>query len=117
MLGVDIYFASLVENLIYFSSKQKNYYAFLTDMEGTSIMRYYCFFSNIFTLGRVIVHPKFASLSTVKQRLQFLDISYFEKVPLFHMVKNRLLTEPEGVQMTKQFGLPVITKSMLKFVL
>ncbi|EFA13000.2 VWFA and cache domain-containing protein 1 [Tribolium castaneum] len=90
LLGLDVYFASWARELIYFSNSHKNYYAFLTDMAG-----------------RVILHPKFASVMSVKRQLQYVDISYFENVAYPHIVKKRLLNEREGFQLTTQFGSPV----------
>jgi hypothetical protein len=90
LLGVDVYFSNWAEDLIYFSNSQRNYYAFLMDMDG-----------------RVIIHPKFASLTTVKQQLHYVDIEYFEQIPRFHFIKNRLLNEPEGVILMTQFGSPI----------
>ncbi|RZC40016.1 VWFA and cache domain-containing protein 1 [Asbolus verrucosus] len=89
LLGIDVYFASWAEDLIYFSNIQKDYYAFLMDLEG-----------------RVIMHPKFASLTTVKQQLQYVDISNFENAPFSHDVKSRLLSERKGTHIATQFGFP-----------
>ncbi|XP_050314411.1 VWFA and cache domain-containing protein 1 [Anthonomus grandis grandis] len=83
LLGVDVYFSNLVEDITYYSSNQLHSYAFLIDLEG-----------------RVLVHPSILRPSAVTHQLLFVDLSYTETVKNVELLKKRLLSERNGTFIT-----------------
>ncbi|KAJ8936685.1 hypothetical protein NQ318_012504 [Aromia moschata] len=79
MFGTDVYFSSLVEDLIYYSSNQEYSYAFLMDLEG-----------------KMLIHPSFFKPSTVSHDLLYVDIKNFEKISDIEVLRRRLLVEGKG---------------------
>lgn len=79
MLGTDIYFSNIVEDITYYSSNQQYTYAFLTDLQG-----------------RVLVHPSILRPSVVSHQLSFVDIKYIETVPDIELLRTKMLSEVKG---------------------
>ncbi|XP_066248264.1 VWFA and cache domain-containing protein 1 [Euwallacea similis] len=84
MLGTDVYFSNLVEDITYYSSNQQYSYAFLIDMHG-----------------RVLVHPSILRPSIVNHQLFFVDIKLIEIVPDIELLRTRMLSEISGNFITK----------------
>ncbi|CAH0562656.1 unnamed protein product [Brassicogethes aeneus] len=83
MIAADVYFSNIAEDVTYYSSNQKNSYAFLVD-----------------TTGLVLMHPSYPRPSTVHHKLTFVDISKLEKVKDVQVFKYKLLSEVKGLHET-----------------
>lgn len=81
MLGVDIDFFSLIEDIKYFSNGQENAYAFLMNKHG-----------------KVLNHP---SLSTVKNNLYYVDVSRMENELQQPSVRSLILNNTKGFYITE----------------
>ncbi|XP_019765381.2 VWFA and cache domain-containing protein 1 [Dendroctonus ponderosae] len=84
MIGTDVYFSNMVEDVTYYSSDQQYSYAFLIDLEG-----------------RVLVHPSILRPSVISHQLSFVDIKYIETVPDIKFLRQILLSEYKGNHLTK----------------
>ncbi|CAG9759360.1 unnamed protein product [Ceutorhynchus assimilis] len=84
MLGSDVYFSNIVEDVTYYSSNQQYSYAFLTDLQG-----------------RVLVHPSILRPSAVSHQLSFVDIELIEVIPDIDLLRRKLLSEVKGTFVTK----------------
>lgn len=84
MIGADVYFSNMVEDVTYYSSDQQYSYAFLIDLEG-----------------RVLVHPSILRPSVISHQLSFVDFKYIEIVPDIDFLRHLLLSEYKGNHVTK----------------
>ncbi|KAJ8980589.1 hypothetical protein NQ317_018716 [Molorchus minor] len=73
MLCADVYFLSLVEDLIYYSSNQDYSYAFLMDLQGN-----------------ILIHSSFLKSSTPSHKLIFADVTDVD------VLRRKLITEQTG---------------------
>ncbi|XP_028147697.1 VWFA and cache domain-containing protein 1 [Diabrotica virgifera virgifera] len=79
MLGIDVYFSNLAEDIVYYSGGQGYSYFFLMDLNGN-----------------VIYHPYYMRVSGNTYSI-FIDLEHIEKVINVETLKNRLLTEKKGI--------------------
>ncbi|XP_056645974.1 VWFA and cache domain-containing protein 1 isoform X1 [Diorhabda sublineata] len=79
MLGVDVYFSNLAEDLVYYSNVQGYSYVFLMDLKG-----------------KIAYHPYYLR---VKQKSQShaVDLENIEKVSNIANLKRRILSEKKGI--------------------
>ncbi|XP_030748339.1 VWFA and cache domain-containing protein 1 [Sitophilus oryzae] len=84
MLGTDIFFSNIGEDLSYYSSNQQYSYAFMTDLQG-----------------KVLLHPSISRPSVVNYQISFIDVKYLETVDSINILRKKLLTEQEGTFRTK----------------
>ncbi|KAG5899705.1 hypothetical protein JTB14_030097 [Gonioctena quinquepunctata] len=83
MLGADIYFSHLAEDLIYYSGNLDYTYVFLMALDGT-----------------IIFHPYYSRSFEGSQSAIPIDLEKVEKVQDINLLKRRLLTENRGVHET-----------------
>ncbi|KAB0801153.1 hypothetical protein PPYR_05507 [Photinus pyralis] len=79
VLGADVYFSNIAEDVTYYSNYHSYSYAFLIDMQGTAIM-----------------HPSYPRPASIKNQPKFVDIFHLEKITNFTITKQKLLTEVDG---------------------
>ncbi|XP_060536991.1 VWFA and cache domain-containing protein 1 [Cylas formicarius] len=84
MLGTDIYFSNIVEDVAYYSSNQRYTYAFLIDLEG-----------------HVLVHPFISTPSPLTHQITFTNLRDVEKIPDIDVLMQKLVTEMTGNHVTR----------------
>lgn len=87
LLGADIYFANLVEDLKYYRNNQDDSYVFLMDIEG-----------------RILIHPYFLKPSPHSHQIMFADVQHFERVTDINILRKKLITKEKGVHDTFKFN-------------
>lgn len=96
VLGADIYFSNVAEDVTYYSNYEDYTYGFILTTEGL-----------------VVAHPSYPRpLASTKQPL-FVDIGYLEKAENFSHVRNRILLEREGVHVLNSHDATVSLKLSL----
>lgn len=79
LLGVDLYFSNLAEDVTYYSNYEDYTYGFI-----------------LTTQGLVVAHPSYPRPSVCNKQPVFVDISYLEKVKNFTEVREKILQERDG---------------------
>lgn len=79
LLGVDLYFSSIAEDVTYYSNYEDYTYGFILTTEGL-----------------LISHPSYPRPLTSNKQPIFVDVSYVEKVDNFNEVHEKMLREHEG---------------------
>lgn len=79
LLGADLYFSNIAEDITYYSNHEDYTYGFILTMEGL-----------------LVAHPSYPRPLANKKQPLFVDISYLEKIDNFTIVKERMLLEREG---------------------
>ncbi|KAF5272845.1 hypothetical protein FQR65_LT00441 [Abscondita terminalis] len=84
LLGVDLFFSNIAEDITYYSVYPQYTYAFLINMNGTAVM-----------------HPSYPRPISIKAQPKLVDISHLEKTGNFSEVRDRLLNEEYGIHTLK----------------
>ncbi|KAF5289595.1 hypothetical protein FQA39_LY15042 [Lamprigera yunnana] len=84
ILGIDLYFSNIAEDITYYSNHQRYTYAFLIDVNGIAIM-----------------HPSYPRPVSIKSQPKLVDISHLEKIDNFTEVRQRLLDKKQGNYLLK----------------
>lgn len=79
LLGADLYFSNIAEDITYYSNYEDYTYGFILTMEGL-----------------VVAHPSYPRPLASKKQPLFVDISYLEKVDNFTIVHEKMLRESDG---------------------
>lgn len=79
LLGVDLYFSNIAEDVTYYSNNEEYNYGFILTNQGS-----------------VIAHPSYPRPLVNNKQPVFVDVGYLEKVDNFSLVRQKILQEPEG---------------------
>lgn len=81
LLGLDVHFSNLAEDITYYSTQGQYTYAFLLNIDGL-----------------VLMHPSFSRPIVTYEQPNFIDVSYYEKHENFTSVRNLILNQEKGVE-------------------
>ncbi|KAK4871749.1 hypothetical protein RN001_015873 [Aquatica leii] len=100
ILGVDLFFSNIAEDVTYYSNYHQYTYAFLINMDGIAIM-----------------HPSYPRPTSIKNQPKLVDILNLEKINNFTNVREKLLKEKDGVysHKTKNETLKYLWKRVLNW--
>ncbi|CAG9855267.1 unnamed protein product [Phyllotreta striolata] len=84
MIGIDVYFSNLAEDIIYYRGGQGYSYVFLMDLNGN-----------------VVYHPYYSRITGTSSPVS-VALEKLEKIPDVKTLKIRLLTEKKGVHQTNK---------------
>lgn len=93
LIGVDLYFSNIAEDVTYYSNYEDYTYGFILTNQGA-----------------VIAHPSYPRPLANSKQPVFVDIAYLEKVENFTEVREKMLKTQEGslVLQTKNLTVSVM---------
>lgn len=96
LLGTDLYFSNIAEDITYYSNYEDYTYGFILTMEGL-----------------VVAHPSYPRPLASKKQPLFVNISYLEKVDNFTIVLERMLRDSEGFHILNNHNSTVRLKKLI----
>lgn len=98
LLGMDLYFANLVEDVTYYSNYEYFTYAFVINLSGKRLVfwSHFVFAMLLVFSGVAVAHPSYPRPIASKEQPKFVDILYLEKATNFDVLREKLLTIAEG---------------------